>query len=134
MFKVNNRNTRTRCKICSDLTIKTPERYQASFWFLYCLLWTYFTPCSRVYVVNFEQVNAGRVYDFKPCQTPLEFKASNKTVFVDTDSHSVYTHRKCTWQLSNLRVFQCQHLWQVFTCSTDIRRFGNDRHRPTAKP
>ena len=26
MFKVNNRNTRKRCKICSELTIKTPER------------------------------------------------------------------------------------------------------------
>ena len=27
MFKVNNRNTRRRCEICSKLTIKTPERY-----------------------------------------------------------------------------------------------------------
>ena len=26
MFKVNNRNTRTRYEICSKLTIKTPER------------------------------------------------------------------------------------------------------------
>ena len=26
MFKVNNRNTRTRCETCSNLTIKTPER------------------------------------------------------------------------------------------------------------
>ena len=26
MFKVNNRNTRTRCGICSKLTIKIPER------------------------------------------------------------------------------------------------------------
>ena len=26
MFKVNNRNTRTRCEICLKLTIKTPER------------------------------------------------------------------------------------------------------------
>ena len=26
MFKVNNRNTRTRCEICSKLTIKIPER------------------------------------------------------------------------------------------------------------
>ena len=26
MFKVNNRNTRTRCEICSKLIIKTPER------------------------------------------------------------------------------------------------------------
>ena len=26
MFKVKNRNNRTRCEICSKLTIKTPER------------------------------------------------------------------------------------------------------------
>ena len=26
LFKVNNRNTKTRCKICSKLTIKIPER------------------------------------------------------------------------------------------------------------
>ena len=26
LFKVNNRNTRKRCEICSKLTIKTPER------------------------------------------------------------------------------------------------------------
>ena len=25
-FKVNNRNTRTRCEICSNVTIKTPEQ------------------------------------------------------------------------------------------------------------
>ena len=28
LFKVNNRNTRKRCEICSELTIKTPERRQ----------------------------------------------------------------------------------------------------------
>ena len=28
LLKVNNRNTRTRCEICSKLTIKTPERRQ----------------------------------------------------------------------------------------------------------
>ena len=28
LFKVNNRNTRTMCEICSWLTIKTPERRQ----------------------------------------------------------------------------------------------------------
>ena len=36
MFKVNDRNTRTRCEIRSKLTIKTPEQHQASFWCLYC--------------------------------------------------------------------------------------------------
>ena len=35
MFKVNNRNTRTRCEICSKLTIKTPERRQSLFWCFY---------------------------------------------------------------------------------------------------
>ena len=30
MFKVNNKNTRTRCEICSKLTIKIPERRQNS--------------------------------------------------------------------------------------------------------
>ena len=28
LFKVNNRNTRTRCEICSKLTIKTAEQRQ----------------------------------------------------------------------------------------------------------
>ena len=27
LFKVNNRNTKKRCEICSELTIKTPERH-----------------------------------------------------------------------------------------------------------
>ena len=26
MFKINNKNTRARCEICSKLTVKTPER------------------------------------------------------------------------------------------------------------
>ena len=36
LLKVNNRNSRTRCEKCSKLTIKIPERRQASFWYLYC--------------------------------------------------------------------------------------------------
>ena len=43
MFKVNNRNTRTRCEICSKLTIKTPERYQ------WCP--------SGVFIVNLEHIS-----------------------------------------------------------------------------
>ena len=42
LLKVNNRNTRRRCEICSKLTKKTPERRQ----------W-------RVSIVNFEHVIAG---------------------------------------------------------------------------
>ena len=43
MFKVNNRNTRTRCEICSKLTIKTPER---RYW---CR--------SGVFIVYFEHIS-----------------------------------------------------------------------------
>ena len=42
LLKVNNRNTRTRCEICSKLTIKT-----------------YFTLGSSVSIANFEHVIAG---------------------------------------------------------------------------
>ena len=40
MLKVNNKNTRTRCEICSKLTIKTPEQHK----------WRR----SDVFTVNFE--------------------------------------------------------------------------------
>ena len=43
MFKVNNGSTRTRCEICSKLTIKTPERRK----------WRR----SGVFIVNFEHIS-----------------------------------------------------------------------------
>ena len=56
MFKVNNRNIRTRLEIYSQLAIKTPERHQ---WCLVSLLLTLniFQTLPRVSIVNFEQVN-----------------------------------------------------------------------------
>ena len=50
MFKVNNRNTKTRCEICSKIIIK-PLLLTSSI----------FTTCSSGFIVNFEQVNAGWV-------------------------------------------------------------------------
>ena len=43
LLKVNNRNTRTRCEICSKLTINTPERRH----------WRR----SGVFLVNFEHIS-----------------------------------------------------------------------------
>ena len=43
LLKVNNKGTRKRCKICSKLTIKTPQICQ----------WL----CSGVFVVNFEHIS-----------------------------------------------------------------------------
>ena len=44
LFKVNNRNSRTRCKICAKVTIKHQND-------------AYFTSCCNVSIVNFEQEN-----------------------------------------------------------------------------
>ena len=44
MFKVYKRNTRTKCEICSKLTIKTHQN-----------------DANGVFIVNFEQVNASWV-------------------------------------------------------------------------
>ena len=43
LLEVNNRNTRTRCEICSKLTIKIPEQRQ----------------CRRsgIFIVNFEHIS-----------------------------------------------------------------------------
>ena len=45
LFKANNRNTRKRCGICSELTIKTPERHQWRQW-----------RRSDVFIGNFEHI------------------------------------------------------------------------------
>ena len=47
MFKLNNRNARTRCEIHSKLTIKTPERCQ----------WRCQWRRSGVFIVNFEHIS-----------------------------------------------------------------------------
>ena len=53
LSKVNNRTTWKGREIYSNLPIKTPERRHS--------LWTYFTPFSRVSIVDFEQVNVSKV-------------------------------------------------------------------------
>ena len=64
LLKVYNRNTRTRCKTCSKLTINSrlTNKSMTSFWCLYGELWTYFTPCSSVPIVNFKHVITGWVW------------------------------------------------------------------------
>ena len=59
LLKVNYRNTRKRCELCSELIIKTSEWHQCScsvFWCFYCWLGTYVKPFSNVSNVDFEQV------------------------------------------------------------------------------
>ena len=70
LFKIDNKNTRKRCEICSKLTIKTTERRH----------WPriYFTSFSIVSIVDFEQLNVRSCtiwyhwYNLKNEKTPME--------------------------------------------------------------
>ena len=60
MFKVNNGNTRTRCKICSKLTIKTQQRRQWRRSGVFIVNFEHISDLVLVFsIVNFEQVNTG---------------------------------------------------------------------------
>ena len=54
-----NRNIRTRCEICSKLTIKTPEWCHWRSPDVFIVHFEHFTPCSSVSNVNFEHVTTG---------------------------------------------------------------------------
>ena len=57
LLKIDSRNTRKRCEICSKLTIKIPEWRQLTlFCCLYCYLWAYFAPFSIVLIADFEEI------------------------------------------------------------------------------
>ena len=59
LLKVNNRNTRTRCKICSNLTKKTPRRFQWRRSSVFIVNFEQISHiCSGVSIADFEQVNA----------------------------------------------------------------------------
>ena len=61
MFKVNKRNTRTRCETCSKLTIKTLEGHHWRRSGVFIVNFEHISHRFRVSNVNFEHVNAGRV-------------------------------------------------------------------------
>ena len=58
LFKVNNRNTRKRSGICSELTIKTPEQRQWHRFGVFIVSFEHiFTRFSSVFTVDFQPVN-----------------------------------------------------------------------------
>ena len=85
--KLNSSMTLTQSAFtCSKLTIEALEQEQyrhqnntlASFWCLYCYLWTYFTPCSSASIVNFEHVIAGWTCKSNPGDYKLLFLCHRK--------------------------------------------------------
>ena len=61
MFNVNNRSIRTSCEICLQLTIKTQDRRNWRSPAVTIVNFEhFFSTCSSVSIVNFEQANAGK--------------------------------------------------------------------------
>ena len=61
MFKVNNRNIKKRCEICSKLTIKTPERHQWQ-WRpsgVFIVKFEHISDLVLLFLLSFKQVNSG---------------------------------------------------------------------------
>ena len=67
LLKVNNRNTRARCEVCSTLTIKTPERRRSG---AFIVNIEHFTPCSSASIFTFKHVIASY---FEPVCEPGKY-------------------------------------------------------------
>ena len=111
MFKINTKDTRT-----------TP---MASFWCLYCWLWTYFTPCSRVSIPNFAHVTAGwETFFYHRKLLPSEGVWSRKKLFIGV---SQYRHFGCRY------IFICHYktlpyiLQRVWFTKKLIKRYSQMR-------
>ena len=63
MIKINNRNTRKRCKICLKITIKIPQRCNDVVLVFLLLTLNTFDIFSSVSIVDFEQVLCDNDFD-----------------------------------------------------------------------
>ena len=81
------------CEICSKSTMKTLKRQTlTSFWCLFWCVWTYFTYCSGVSTIYFEQVNATWVHATLQCLVEA---------FITVDRHC-----KIAWKTLEKHLFQ----------------------------
>ena len=101
MFKINNKDTRANP--------------MASFWCFCCYLWTYSTPCSSVFIVNFEQINAGCV---RWSDVPLAL--SNLAVYTSPDLYTYSTLK------NTINWYLCAFFYQFF--------FSSDYSYPKVHP
>ena len=60
LFKVSNKNTRKRCKICSTLKIKAPERRHRWRCGVFIVNYEHISLVKFDFIVDFEQVNVSR--------------------------------------------------------------------------
>ena len=107
MFKVNNRNTRTRCEICSKLAIKTPERHH---WRLRA------GKCQPGYVIHFLTSTTMLLLIV---QTNLFFpmgRESIEFIFISNSIEILQHLKKSYWTTNWLLIFccLCKHVYNNF--------------------
>ena len=74
LLKVNNRNTRTRCEICSKLTIKTTEQCQWRRSSVFIANFVHISHLVLVFsIVNFKYVNTGWFLIFLMQSVPISY-------------------------------------------------------------
>ena len=73
LFKVNNKNTSKEVWNMFKVYNKNRTTSSTSFWWFYCKLWTYFTPFSSVFIVEFDQVHV-TWEDFRQCWAIFKIK------------------------------------------------------------
>ena len=101
-FKVNNRNTRKSCEICSKL-IKTPKR---RYWHR-LKYWTYSTHFSSVTIADFEQVNLSLV------SKEAVIKVKSLKMFQDKEKDTKARSRVLFLKLNNFKDFW-RSIWKVW--------------------
>ena len=101
LFKVSGRNTKKRCEICSELTIKTPERrhWRSSGDLL--LILNIFALLSTVFIIDFGNMDCNLIFLVSVCVSQLGL-----------ESHQLrrsYRKLSCFYKL-----FNSEHLHYLF--------------------
>ena len=102
LLKVNNRNTRTRCGICSMLTTHTTKRRHWRRSSVFIVNFKHSTPCS-VSIVNFEHIIAGWVSLFCIEMTINENLTIIRDVIREVWFKLFFNHFLC----NNFKKFEC---------------------------
>ena len=110
MFKVHNKDTRTRP--------------MTSFWCLFCWLWTYFTPCSSISIVEHVIGDSGWVNCTSCHYTQAAFTCSKLTIET-LEQGMKYVQR--TWNCRLGKAFRPNFLVRKFSVNGQlvqiVRRF-----------
>ena len=93
MFKVNNKNIKTRCEICSKLTINTLDSRQCCHSGVFLLIFNIFHTCYSAYIVDFEHVIAGRVtllqYNANQLHMKIVYKVEQRSYISYIKGHKI---------------------------------------------